>query len=80
MQRKSRLNIAARAENKKMNIEHTVMNMIKTFSVYQLKDKNTTYDDHVLKPCVDKVFRAICSMNEEKEVAPDTNIKNLRVK
>lgn len=66
-------------EIKKMDTEHKLMAMIRGFSLYQSKDK-ASFDDQILKPCVDRVFRTICSMGEEKEIPADMGTKNLRVK
>lgn len=55
------------------------MEIIRGFTLYQNRDR-VAGDDGSLKPCVEKVFRAICSMGEEKEVSGEVGTKNLRVK
>lgn len=62
-----------------MDTEHKLMSKIKNFCIYFNKQKASTEDNPPLQPCVDKVFRAICSINDERE-SNETQTKNLRVK
>lgn len=62
-----------------MDTDHKMISLVQGFSIYQHKDKCSTDDQQHIQPCVERVFRTICSQNDEKET-PETSIKNLRVK
>ena len=58
---------ASKQQVQELDTEHKLMQKIKSFCVYINKEKLSTEDTPLLQPCVDKVFRSICNINEEAD-------------